>query len=375
MDSVTAQLHRSPCAPYSVRQGRLGGTQFLADVFDVLEDDPNGSTVSTLVRPSNTLVGASHQFRTNSEVGHCGLLRLAPDLFVLNTNMSFQRDALCQVIGEDFIELHFRLSGRLSLYPQRDGIETVDVDKGSLLIWRQPLGMDIMERLQADERESSMTIYLRPSALERYFGDYSANLAPDVAAGLAQEGNGLFFLRMACYPMLIEQVRELWSLDIAHRRGLVRAEALVMMILCEVVSMLEDAHCDSTSLCRLSDIDVRCLRKARDCIRSQYTPPATIDEIARTVGLSATKLKSGFKALFGKSISHYANELRMQHALDLLRKSDIPILRVAEALGYEYQNSFTVAFRRFFNLLPKDYRRDPMLLTDRSFQQSAPRAD
>ena len=142
-----------------------------------------------------------------------------------------------------------------------------------------------------------------------------------------------------------------------------------MTVLCEVVSMLEGAHDDSTSLCRLSDADVRCLRKARDLIRSHYTPAPTIDEIAREVGLSATKLKSGFKALFGKSVSQYGNELRMQHALELLRKFDIPILLVAEALGYEYQNSFTVAFRRFFNVLPKDYRRDPMILADFAHQQ------
>lgn len=358
------QIDRSPCAPFSVRQGRLGGAMCLQDVFDVLGDDPKGAVVSRLVRPNETLVGASHQFRTDSETGHCGLVRLASDLFVLNTNLSFQQDALCPVIGEDFIELHFRLSGRLSLYPESDGIETVDVDKGTLLVWRQPHGMNIMERLQASERESSMTIYLRPSALERYFGDYAATLPANVAAGLGAESKGLFFLRMACYPRLIELVRELWSLDFARSRGLVRAEALVMMTLCEVVAMLEDAHDDSTSLCRLSDADVRCLRKARDHIRSQFTPPPTIEEIARTVGLSATKLKSGFKALFGKSISQYANDLRMDHALELLRKSDIPILLVAEMLGYEYQNSFTVAFRRHFEVLPKDYRRDPMILAD-----------
>lgn len=377
MDSGTLRLDRSPCAPFSVRQGRLGGAECLQDVFDVLGSDlgrnrgadPGAAVVSRLVRPHETLVGASHQFRTASETGHCGLVRLAPDLFVLNTNLSFQQDALCPVIGEDFIELHFRLSGRLSLYLEQDG-GTVDVDKGSLLIWRQPQGMNIMERLQADERESSMTIYLRPSALERYFGDYTATLPDNVAVGLGAASKGLFFLRMACYPRLIELVRELWSLDIVRSRGLVRAEALVMMILCEVVSMLEDAHDDSASLCRLSDTDVRCLRKARDHIRGQYTPPPTIEEIARAVGLSATKLKSGFKALFGKSISQYANDLRMDHALELLRKSDIPILLVSEALGYEYQNSFTVAFRRHFNVLPKDYRRDPMIMADAALPRS-----
>lgn len=364
MDRGTAQLLSSPCAPFSVRQGRLGDAHCLQDVFDVLGSDPRSNGLSRLVRANDTLVGASHHFRTLSEAGNCGLIRLAPDLFVLNTNMSLQQDALCPVIGEDFIELHFRLSGRLSLYPQTPGLETVDVDKGSLLIWRQPKGMNIMERLQANERESSMTIYLRPSVLERYFGDYGASLPSSVTAGLGSESNGLFFLRMACYPRLIELVREMWSLEITRSRDLVQAEALAMMILCEVVSMLEDAHDDSTNLCRLSDVDVRCLRKARDLIRSRYTPPPTIGEIARAVGISATKLKSGFKALFGKSISQYGNELRMGRALEMLRKSDIPILLVAEALGYEYQNSFTVAFRRYFNVLPKDYRRDPMILTD-----------
>jgi AraC-like DNA-binding protein len=169
---------------------------------------------------------------------------------------------------------------------------------------------------------------------------------------------------MACYPRLIEQVRKLWSIEIARSRDLVQAEALMMVILCEVVFMLEDAHDDSTSLSRLSDIDVSCLRRARDLIRGQHTPSPTIDEIARAVGLSSTKLKSGFKALFSKSISQYANDLRMGYALEMLRKSDISILLVAEALGYEYQNSFTVAFRRQFNVLPKDYRRDPMILAD-----------
>ncbi|WP_243446535.1 helix-turn-helix transcriptional regulator [Sphingosinicella microcystinivorans] len=330
-----------------------------------MEENPDGSVVSTLLRPSSKLIGTRQQFSSDFEAGSCGVIRLSDDLFVLNTNVSFTKGALAAVTGQDFIELHFRLSGRLSLYPEIPGNETVDVDKGALLVWRQPEGMNVMERLEANEPESSMTIYLRPSALERYFGDYTATLPSAVATGLAPQGNGLFFLRMACYPKLIELVRELWSLGIETGRDLVRGEALVMMVLCEIMSMLEDAHNDSTNICRLSDIDVRCLRKAREHICSQYTPPPTIDELAKAVGLSATKLKSGFKALFGKSISQFANELRMQHALDLLRKSDNSILFVAEALGYEYQNSFTVAFRRHFKILPKDYKRDPLILSHR----------
>ena len=79
------------------------------------------------------------------------------------------------------------------------------------------------------------------------------------------------------------------------------------------------------------------------------------------VGMSSTKLKSGFRALFGKTIHDYANGLRMDYACELLRKGDAPIASVSERLGYEYQNSFTVAFKRHFGVLPKEYRRSPFI--------------
>lgn len=331
-------------------------------MFEMVENAPAHVTVTHLARPDAELLGASYYYRSRAHAGHCRLVRLAPDLLILNTNMSLRQSTSSVQIGEDFIELHFRLSGQLSLYPDGGDAPAIDVGKGTLLLWRQPVGLNVRERIAPGEQESSVTIYLRPSTLTRYLGDYSADLPESVRAGLSENGTTLFFLRMTCYPRLIEIVRELWALDVASGRGLVRADGLVTIILCEVFAMLEGAHDDSISPCRLSDADVRCLRRACNHIRSHFTPPPTIAELADLAGLSATKLKNGFKALFGKSTLQYANDLRMQHALDLLRKSDVPIVRVAEMLGYEYQSSFTAAFRRRFDVLPKDYRRDPMIL-------------
>ncbi len=372
MDPPAQDQEQSPGAPFPLRRDLLGDATSLQQIFDVLQTASSGVKVSRLERPDGPLMGVRYNFLSDAGGGHFGIVRLAPDLFVLSTNVSVERDELGTVVGQDFVEFHFRLSGRLSLYPNTNGSEAVDVDQGSLLIWRQPEGMNIMERMRDEERERSLTIYLRPSALKRYFDDYASSLPPDIAKGLSCESSGLFFMRMACYPKVTDSVRELWGLNIETSRALVRCEALVMMILCEVMTMLEDARDIETDI-RLSDADVRCLRHARNHLRSHHTPPPTIEEVARTVGLSATKLKAGFKALFGKSPSHYANDLRMAYALDLLRRSDLPILSVAETLGYEYQNSFTVAFRRHFNVLPKDYRRDPTILGDAATKTDEPR--
>ena len=46
----------------------------------------------------------------------------------------------------------------------------------------------------------------------------------------------------------------------------------------------------------------------------------------------------------------------MQHALALLRENQLPVARVAEAVGYSHQTSFATAFRRHFGLSPKDAR-------------------
>jgi AraC-like DNA-binding protein len=69
-----------------------------------------------------------------------------------------------------------------------------------------------------------------------------------------------------------------------------------------------------------------------------------------------TKLHFGFKQQFGVSIHEYQTEQRMQAPLMLLQTTDLPIAQIAERSGYGEPTNFTAAFRKHFDLLPREVR-------------------
>lgn len=354
-----------PLAPrdgFAMLSGSADGRQTLEEIFSHIEHDGNVQNF-ILGRPDFSPIWLRHEDSLAGQKGVWELMRLSPDLFVACSNVTYSSPATFPVAGEGLIEFHFRLSGKLSLSDAGSVGHALEVDRGSLLIWRQPEGRNITGHLDAEDREASVTIYLRPSVLENYFGR-SERMIPDMLREkLLGDPASLFALRLNLIPKLTQLVQDLSTSSLQGALRLVQAEALVMLILCEIMTMLETPPQEAASCCRLTDADVRCLRQVHKILRERHAPPPTIEELAREVGLGTTKLKNGFKSLFGTTISQFANDLRMQRALELLRKPDIAISQVSHLLGYEYQNSFTAAFRRHFAILPKDYRRDPWLVS------------
>ena len=88
----------------------------------------------------------------------------------------------------------------------------------------------------------------------------------------------------------------------------------------------------------------------------QDDPDISSHKIAKAVGTNETKLKYGFKALFGETIFAYRNRRRMKKAIALI-EDGIPIGRVSEEVGYQHQTSFTSAFKSYYGISPKDSRK------------------
>ncbi len=341
-----------------MRAGLVADTLFLGEAFAQLEESSRATALATLRRGDFTLASARYALSPEDGEGHWELIRLAQDLFVIIVNADYKQGAEIDVIGEDLIEFHFRLSGSFRILEQDNAF---DIGKGQLLIWRQPEGAETREQLFGDsERESSVTIYCRPSFLERSFGASYGEIKHELAELLAPACNEIRSLHAALYPRLARLVIDLAA--VADRSGLklVQAEALVLQIVAELLENIELQRQAQAIDIRISDRDAQCLRKARDLLLREHTPPPTVEAIARQVGLSRTKLKASFRTMFGQTIADFGNDLRMNRARDMLSQSDKPIAHISAELGYEYQTSFTNAFRRRFGILPKDYRRDPL---------------
>ena len=106
--------------------------------------------------------------------------------------------------------------------------------------------------------------------------------------------------------------------------GLLRlpyAEAKVLELLTLCVAAF--GRLEAASVQQFSETDVARFHKAREILATKFSPPPTIASLARELAINETKLKSGFKALFGHTVFEYGHECRMQHALHLLRDKRI----------------------------------------------------
>lgn len=91
-------------------------------------------------------------------------------------------------------------------------------------------------------------------------------------------------------------------------------------------------------------------------IRSHYSQ-ATLDSAAEYVRLNPYYLSTFFKQQTGENFSDYVLRIRMEAAARFLEKGDENVKEIAEAVGYTNPNSFTRAFRQYYQCNPKEYRR------------------
>lgn len=94
------------------------------------------------------------------------------------------------------------------------------------------------------------------------------------------------------------------------------------------------------------------IHQARKIIEEHIDNPHTIKELSRLVAINECYLKKGFKAMTGKTIHEYQQELRINTAKELLRKDGISVTDVANTLGYSSISHFSTAFKRVTGMKP-----------------------
>lgn len=83
----------------------------------------------------------------------------------------------------------------------------------------------------------------------------------------------------------------------------------------------------------------------------------TIEELSKQFLINPTTLKAAFKSVYGTSLAAHIKKHRMEQAAKMLRETDMSIAEIAQAVGYESQSKFTTAFKAFFQVLPREYRK------------------
>jgi len=109
---------------------------------------------------------------------------------------------------------------------------------------------------------------------------------------------------------------------------------------------------------RLSSRDRQLVQRVRSILDENLAEPPRLEDLARTFGINRTKLRSGFKELFGVSAAEYLHEQRMRVAYELLAEKGHSVSDAAASVGYPHVANFSTSFKRRYGRPPSQIARE-----------------
>jgi AraC family transcriptional regulator len=98
-------------------------------------------------------------------------------------------------------------------------------------------------------------------------------------------------------------------------------------------------------------------QRLAEYIRTHLGQPLNLNDLAAVAGLSPYHLARAYKASTGSSLWQTVLQARVAEARRvILARTDLPLAVIAKDCGFDSYRQFIAAFRKFFGLLPGEYR-------------------
>ena len=97
------------------------------------------------------------------------------------------------------------------------------------------------------------------------------------------------------------------------------------------------------------------IRQVMEYIQMHYAEKITLNSLAKHTNLSAFYLSSLIKKETGLILMDNINSVRIEESKKLLLLKNVPIIDVAQQVGFTYQNHFSTTFKKFTGLTPTEF--------------------
>lgn len=277
--------------------------------------------------------------------------RVKEELSIVKTNYNPVKDLILDCYGSDpFLEVHFNLSGS-EIYYKNSFIasDKVPAMTGNM-IYVAPSDEKSEIAFQKGIEYNTFDIHLPLKMLIDYWGE-NRLLDSFLVQATQNKSVGLTNNTITLNSKIVSVIQ-----DIEHccYDGLTRKIYLESKISEILAYCFEETNLNYTV--KISKRDIDCINYAAQIIRDNINNPITIKELAKKIGTNETKLKSGFKSVFGTTVFGYLQELRMNKARRFLYDSDLSVEEISRNCGYINISNFSNAFKNYFGVSPSALR-------------------
>lgn len=93
-------------------------------------------------------------------------------------------------------------------------------------------------------------------------------------------------------------------------------------------------------------------------IELHYMENLYLDHMAEVLDTSSKYFSNYFKKTFGVNYVEYLNKVRLSHAREYLKSTDLSIAEIGEKTGYTNSSTFTTTFKKYCGVSPSEYRKN-----------------
>jgi AraC-like DNA-binding protein len=140
-------------------------------------------------------------------------------------------------------------------------------------------------------------------------------------------------------------------------------ESKALELITHKLAQVASPECGLRNPSPLRPADIERIHEARDILISNMQNPPSLFNLARQVSLNDTKLKRGFRQVYGTSVFRYLRNHRFEHARHLLEERRMNVSEVAFAIGYSRIDCFISSFKARFGITPGLYSRSSTLIS------------
>jgi len=276
--------------------------------------------------------------------GRIARMKIKPEVEVVISDLTLEEDWNLTIQEEKVFEITYCFSGNTDSFLKGNRF-TTQVQSGSAYVVEDS---EIHLWMRPKQRYQSLEIRMSPEQVLAYFEDDDENVESwlKYQSGWISPIEDSLALKRAVYELVRSPYRG--SLKRLH------VESKIMEVMLLVFDKYMRKQNSLPSSC-LKKHDIEKLHAAKEIIVDRLENPLSLKELARESELNETKLKKGFKELFGMTVFEFVRDQRLEKGVFLLLTEQLNVGETAAAVGYNNPSNFSAAFYKKYGCNPIQY--------------------
>lgn len=275
--------------------------------------------------------------------------QLEEGFFVLKFQNEFtENQSVIRDIDSSFIQFHFCVKGAIKFNFNNGSYSLNLAEENSLLLYNPqrdlPLNLDM-------DPDSWLVTLLIP--IKKFHSLFSKEA--DYIPFLSEENRDKkYYTDGSISPSMAVVLNQLmnYSLHPSIKPLYFKAKAYELVSL--YFNRPEDADIEQCPFL-VDEENVLKIKKAKEIIIERMAEPPTLQELSTEIGLPLSKLKDGFKQIYGEPVYAFLFDYKMEVARQLLAEGTHNVNEVGLKVGYSTASHFIAAFKKKFGTTPKKY--------------------